>query len=217
MEAELDYDVAASPVQTSRPRSNRVTDADAPRVAATSASVTPDASGAEDDDGGGVAAGVAALNTGREGEKRQPTAEETLELLRACEARDKAAVFELACEVRADGQDPIDARTPLHAAIASGSEDIVILLLSTCPGTAPLLLLLLSLRQLTDVCVCACVRVRVRETEIDVNKQDRGGATPLHEAVQFASDDIVDILLTSASHINVRCARPCIIVIICTL
>jgi ankyrin repeat protein len=43
--------------------------------------------------------------------------------------------------------------------------------------------------------------------EIDVNKQNRGGATPLHDAVQFASEDIVDILLTSAPGLDVRLAR----------
>ncbi len=31
--------------------------------------------------------------------------------------------------------------------------------------------------------------------DLDLNKQDRGGATALHNAVQFASDDIVKFLL----------------------
>lgn len=113
-------------------------------------------------------------------EKRKATAEETAELLRACETRDKAAVFELTRRsVRADAQDPLDARTPLHAAVTAGSADLLILLLSSCPVS------------------CGGV-------EIDVNKQNRGGATPLHDAVQFASEDIVDILLTSAPGLDVN-------------
>ena len=69
-------------------------------------------------------------------EKREHTTEETMELLRACEKRDKAAVFELTRRgVRADAQDPLDARTPLHAAVTAGSADLLILLLSSCPGT----------------------------------------------------------------------------------
>lgn len=107
-------------------------------------------------------------------EEVRNTTEETTELLRACETRDKAAVFELTRRgVRADAQDPLDARTPLHAAVTAGSADLLILLLSSCP-------------------------------EIDVNRQNRGGATPLHDAVQFASEDIVDILLTSAPGLDVN-------------
>jgi hypothetical protein len=60
------------------------------------------------------------------------------------------------------------------------------------------------------------------DVEIDVNRQNRGGATPLHDAVQFASEDIVDILLTSAPGLDVRplagrhhCVADCRAIVSC--
>ncbi|ELR19886.1 ankyrin repeat containing protein [Acanthamoeba castellanii str. Neff] len=158
-----DYTAGASatPTQSPRNRPNEATRAD-----------DGDENGKDEDEED--EAGAEAVEEEVREEKRKSSAEETAELLWACETRDKAAVFELTRRgVRADAQDPLDARTPLHAAVTAGSADLLILLLSSCP-------------------------------EIDVNKQNRGGATPLHDAVQFASEDIVDILLTSAPGLDVN-------------
>ncbi len=52
-------------------------------------------------------------------------------------AGDKETVFRLASAFRADGQDPLEFITPLHAAVIEQRGDVVLLLLSLSAGLAP--------------------------------------------------------------------------------